>query len=189
MQGNVWDGDLVTRLDPVEHPVVRVRPETGRRSLFVNPGFTAHIVGVSEHESRAILDLLFAHLTKPEHIVRHRWQPGDVVMCDNRGPRTMPTGTTTTSAASCTASRCVGTFRWDRRDGDREEGVGARVVDRLAVQPGDEAARPGSWASESARTRRWRGGVASKLAWDRRSGMAGSFRSDVLFRRLGGLGW
>ncbi|MGK5674614.1 TauD/TfdA dioxygenase family protein [Micromonospora sp. URMC 106] len=83
-QGNVWDGDLVTRLDPVEHPVVRVHPETGRRSLFVNPGFTAHIVGVSEHESRAILDLLYAHLTKPEHIVRHRWQPGDVAMWDNR---------------------------------------------------------------------------------------------------------
>ncbi|MGS2619212.1 TauD/TfdA dioxygenase family protein [Micromonospora sp. LZ34] len=83
-RGNVWDGDLVTRLNPVEHPVVRVHPETGRRSLFVNPGFTSHIVGVSEHESRAILDLLYAHLTKPEHIVRHRWQPGDVAMWDNR---------------------------------------------------------------------------------------------------------
>jgi taurine dioxygenase len=39
---------------------------------------------VSEFESRAILDLLYAHLTKPEHIVRHRWRPGDVAMWDNR---------------------------------------------------------------------------------------------------------
>ncbi|MFE9193607.1 TauD/TfdA dioxygenase family protein [Micromonospora sp. NPDC007208] len=83
-RGNVWEGEVVTRLDPVEHPVVRVHPETGRKGIFVNPGFTSHIVGVSEAESRAILDLLYAHLTKPEHLVRHRWRPGDVVMWDNR---------------------------------------------------------------------------------------------------------
>ncbi|MEV4136606.1 TauD/TfdA family dioxygenase [Dactylosporangium sp. NPDC049742] len=83
-KGSVWDGEVVTRLDPVEHPVVRVHPETGRKGLFVNPGFTSHIVGVSEAESRGILDLLYAHLTKPEHIVRHRWRPGDVAMWDNR---------------------------------------------------------------------------------------------------------
>jgi alpha-ketoglutarate-dependent taurine dioxygenase len=79
-----WDGEVVTRLDPVEHPVVRVHPETGRKGIFVNPGFTSHIVGVSEAESRGILDLLYAHLTKPEHLVRHRWRPGDVAMWDNR---------------------------------------------------------------------------------------------------------
>ncbi|AGL18204.1 TauD/TfdA family dioxygenase [Actinoplanes sp. N902-109] len=83
-QGNEWDGEIVTRLDPVEHPVIRVHPETGRKGIFVNPGFTSHIVGVSEFESRAILDLLHAHLTKPEHIVRHRWRLGDVAMWDNR---------------------------------------------------------------------------------------------------------
>jgi alpha-ketoglutarate-dependent sulfate ester dioxygenase len=83
-RGNEWDGEVVTRLDPVEHPVVRVHPETGRRSIFVNPGFTSHITGVSEFESRAILDLLYAHLTKPEHVVRHRWRPGDVAIWDNR---------------------------------------------------------------------------------------------------------
>ena len=83
-RGNEWDGEVVTKLEPVEHPVIRVHPETGRRGIFVNPGFTSHIVGVSEFESRAILDLLYAHLTKPEHIVRHRWRPGDVAMWDNR---------------------------------------------------------------------------------------------------------
>ncbi len=83
-RGNEWDGEVVTALAPVEHPVVRVHPETGRKGIFVNPGFTSHIVGLSEFESRAILDLLYAHLTKPEHIVRHRWRAGDVAMWDNR---------------------------------------------------------------------------------------------------------
>ena len=82
--GNVWEGRRVTELVPVEHPVVRVHPETGRRGLFVNPGFTDHVVGVSDAESRAILDLLYAHLTKPEHTVRHRWQRGDLALWDNR---------------------------------------------------------------------------------------------------------
>nr|WP_234379826.1 TauD/TfdA family dioxygenase [Streptomyces caniscabiei] len=83
-QGNLWEGEVFTALSPVEHPVVRVHPESGRKGLFVNPGFTSHIVGVSEHESRGVLDILYAHLTKPEHVVRHRWQPGDVALWDNR---------------------------------------------------------------------------------------------------------
>jgi alpha-ketoglutarate-dependent taurine dioxygenase len=82
--GNSWDGKQVTELPPVEHPVVRVHPETGRKGLFVNPGFTSHVVGVSEAESRGILDLLYAHLTKPEHTIRHRWQLGDLGIWDNR---------------------------------------------------------------------------------------------------------
>jgi taurine dioxygenase len=83
-QGSQWEGETFTALDQVQHPVVRVHPETGRRSLFVSPGFTVRIAGVSEAESRHLLDLFFAHLTKPEHIVRHRWAPGDVAMWDNR---------------------------------------------------------------------------------------------------------
>nr|WP_320772934.1 TauD/TfdA family dioxygenase [Streptomyces sp. CRN 30] len=83
-RGNLWEGEVFTELVPVEHPVVRVHPESGRKGLFVNPGFTSHIAGVSEHESRGILDILYAHLTKPEHVVRHRWQPGDVTLWDNR---------------------------------------------------------------------------------------------------------
>ena len=83
-EGSTWDGQTYRRLEPVEHPVVRVHPETGRKGLFVNPGFTSHVVGLSDAESRGVLDLLYAHLTKPEHLVRHRWSAGDVAMWDNR---------------------------------------------------------------------------------------------------------
>ena len=79
-----WEGEKFDHLVPVEHPVVRVHPETGRKGLFVNPGFTSHLKDVSDAESRSLLDLFYAHITKPEHIVRHRWSVGDVAMWDNR---------------------------------------------------------------------------------------------------------
>ena len=83
-EGNLWEGERVRSLDPVVHPVVRVHPETGRRSLFVNPGFTTHLKDVSEAESRALLDVFFGVIGRPEHSVRHRWSLGDVVVWDNR---------------------------------------------------------------------------------------------------------
>lgn len=66
------------------HPIVRVHPETGRKALFVNEGFTSHIVGLSNRESRAVLAFLFDHTTRPELIYRHRWQVNDLVIWDNR---------------------------------------------------------------------------------------------------------
>lgn len=67
-----------------EHPVVRVHPISGERALFVNPGFTDHIVGVSPSESRRLLDLFFEQLTRPEYTVRFRWNAGDIAYWDNR---------------------------------------------------------------------------------------------------------
>ena len=72
------------RVPPVVHPVVRVHPVTGHRSLFVNPGFTSHVIGFARHESDGLLRLLFEHSTQPEYVVRHRWRPGDVVLWDNQ---------------------------------------------------------------------------------------------------------
>jgi taurine dioxygenase len=56
-----WEGRRFTELQPVEHPVVRTHPETGKRSLFVNPEFTSHIKGLSRRESDGLLELLYQH--------------------------------------------------------------------------------------------------------------------------------
>ena len=69
---------------PLSHPVIRTHPVSGRRSLFVNEGFTTRINELSESESEAILKLLFAHATRPEFTVRWRWQANDVAFWDNR---------------------------------------------------------------------------------------------------------
>ncbi|MFG2222134.1 TauD/TfdA dioxygenase family protein [Streptomyces sp. NPDC048644] len=75
---------LQEEFPPVEHPVVRRHPETGRRMLFVNTSFTTRIVGLPEAESDRLLRLLFQQAHVPEFQVRFRWQPGDVAFWDNR---------------------------------------------------------------------------------------------------------
>ena len=65
------------------HPVVRVHPLTGERGLFIG-GFAQRIVGLSTGESRKILDLLQAYVTRPENILRWRWSPNQLVLFDNR---------------------------------------------------------------------------------------------------------
>lgn len=79
-----WDGVTYDEIPPVEHPVVRTHPESGRRGLFVNPTFTSHIVGVRHRESAKLLELLYEHATAPEHVVRWRWHAGDLAFWDNR---------------------------------------------------------------------------------------------------------
>jgi alpha-ketoglutarate-dependent taurine dioxygenase len=69
---------------PVHHPVVRIHPETGRPSLFLNPLFTLKIDGLRRRESDALLDLVQHVATQPEHVVRWRWRAGDVAFWDNR---------------------------------------------------------------------------------------------------------
>ncbi len=66
------------------HPVVRTHPESGRKALFINRGFTSHIVGLTPAESKAILEFLFAHTTTPDMIYRHNWRLHDMVVWDNR---------------------------------------------------------------------------------------------------------
>jgi taurine dioxygenase len=75
-------------LDPLfpapEHPIVRVHPETGRKTLFVNAVFTHHIVGLPDDESDALLGRLFHETRRPEFQCRFRWTPGAVAFWDNR---------------------------------------------------------------------------------------------------------
>ncbi|KOF54746.1 taurine dioxygenase [Achromobacter sp. DMS1] len=95
-QGN-WRPNLSARqlaqVQEVSHPVVRTHPENGKRALFVSEGFTTRIEGLPEDESRQILEALFAHSVRPEHIYRHRWQPHDLVFWDNRSLIHLAAGT------------------------------------------------------------------------------------------------
>ena len=66
------------------HPVVRVHPETGRKALFVSPGYTIGIEGMEREESAALLDELFAHQVRPEFVYRHQWSKNMLTLWDNR---------------------------------------------------------------------------------------------------------
>jgi taurine dioxygenase len=69
---------------PMRHPVVRTHPETGLPVIYVNTAFTSHIEGLSEKESRWLLDHLFATAADPEIQCRFHWEPGSIAFWDNR---------------------------------------------------------------------------------------------------------
>jgi taurine dioxygenase len=100
------------------HPVVRVHPVTGKKSLFVNEHFTRRIVELSHEESDALLRFLVRWVTSPRFTVRYRWTPGTIAMWDNR----------------CTQHHVLNDFE------------GERVIQRVTVM-GDrpEPAAPPRW--------------------------------------------
>jgi taurine dioxygenase len=66
------------------HPAVRVHAETGREALYLNAQYTVGLDGWWPHESKLLLDFLFAHATQPAFTCRWRWTAGDVAFWDNR---------------------------------------------------------------------------------------------------------
>jgi taurine dioxygenase len=68
----------------VLHPIVRTHPETGRRSIYINPIRIEGILGLDHKEALPLLEELLEHATAPRFQYRHEWEPGDLVMWDNR---------------------------------------------------------------------------------------------------------
>jgi taurine dioxygenase len=69
---------------PVEHPLVRTHPETGRKALYMNPNRMEQVVGMERGASDRLLDDLIAHAIAPKYEYRHKWRRGDIVIWDNR---------------------------------------------------------------------------------------------------------
>lgn len=87
-QGKVGGIALLTEkereaLPPVQHPLVRTHPATGRKSLYVGR-HASHIIGMDYEPGRALLAKLTENACQPPRIFRHQWQAGDIVAWDNR---------------------------------------------------------------------------------------------------------
>lgn len=76
--------EIAERFPPVEHPVVRTHPETGRKTLFVNGMWTTRILGLDDEVAGALLLRLCLQATVPEYQCRVRWSTDKVVLWDNR---------------------------------------------------------------------------------------------------------
>jgi taurine dioxygenase len=97
------------------HPVIATHPETGRKVLYVNSGFTSHIVGLRPVESRAILDMLFAHIATTLRLhCRVTWEPNTLTLWDNR----------------CTQHHAVWDYYPYSRRGERVSVVGEKAPSR-----------------------------------------------------------
>ncbi|HSS62876.1 MAG TPA: TauD/TfdA family dioxygenase [Gammaproteobacteria bacterium] len=77
-------GEDEKKMPDVSHPLVRTHPETGRKSLYLNPNRIDHIEGLSLEESDVLLDALYAPAFEQRFHYRHRWREGDLLIWDNR---------------------------------------------------------------------------------------------------------
>ncbi|MFT5112677.1 MAG: taurine dioxygenase [Parasphingorhabdus sp.] len=66
------------------HPVVKTHPVSGRKFLYINEGFTQHLVGMRATDSNKMLDYLYHHMNQPENQVRFQWSSGSIAIWDNR---------------------------------------------------------------------------------------------------------
>ena len=74
------DDALATQL----HPLVQIHPETGRKALFLSPGYNIDIEAMESTEAHTLLLELYAHQAKEEFVYRHSWSQDMVTMWDNR---------------------------------------------------------------------------------------------------------
>jgi len=91
---------------PVAQPLARVHPETGRKSLFLGER-VKKIVGMTEEESKPLLDFLMQHSSRPQFVYRHVWQKNDLLMWDDRCTNHMAVGDYDRTQVRHTERTCV----------------------------------------------------------------------------------
>ncbi|RXH24768.1 dioxygenase [Bradyrhizobium nanningense] len=78
-----YDDVFTSTIYETEHPVVRVHPETGERTLVLGH-YVQRFLGISKYDGQRLLDIFQSHITAPENTVRWSWKEGDVAVWDNR---------------------------------------------------------------------------------------------------------
>jgi alpha-ketoglutarate-dependent taurine dioxygenase len=81
-EGGRRPGYYASELPPVDHPLVRTHPETGKPALYLG-NHAMHVLGMPADEGAALLDDLLRHATQPRFTYAHRWHEGDLVVWDN----------------------------------------------------------------------------------------------------------
>ncbi len=74
---------LTKKAPPVEHPIIKTQPQTGKKYIYVNEAFTSHITGLNPKESDAILEFLFKHFHNPDLQCRFIWKENSIAFWDN----------------------------------------------------------------------------------------------------------
>ncbi|MEI7710437.1 MAG: TauD/TfdA family dioxygenase [Rhodospirillales bacterium] len=82
LAGRIGNYDAATQ--DATHPVVITHPDSGKKALYVNPGFTIGFEGWTADESKPLLDYLYKHAIRPEFTYRFQWQEGSLAFWDNR---------------------------------------------------------------------------------------------------------
>ncbi len=82
-RGRSISDETIAQYPPVEHPVVRTHPRTGRKGLYVMRDDCTGIVGLDDAEAQSLIGALADHIIRPEFVYRHRWRAGDLVVWDN----------------------------------------------------------------------------------------------------------
>jgi taurine dioxygenase len=76
--------EIEKKAPPAIHPAVIIHPVTGEEILYINEGFTTKIIGLEHEKSQEVLQELFTFIERDEHIHRHQWEMGDILLWDNR---------------------------------------------------------------------------------------------------------
>lgn len=66
------------------HPLIRTHPETGKKAIYIHPGKAVNFVGMETAPSRVFANELMDTVIQPDICYRHKWQVGDLLLCDNR---------------------------------------------------------------------------------------------------------